>query len=107
MIECCCGYRKRKCGRIGCKGLKNALEFDLQLQTEKCLKEVGGRKDMIDMLPWKGESEIDPDYECLRSELRKMAPVNGRAVLLFRDKCGCAVAKLEGWGSKRGRRNKK
>uniref|UniRef100_A0A6N2KNX2 Uncharacterized protein n=1 Tax=Salix viminalis TaxID=40686 RepID=A0A6N2KNX2_SALVM len=50
---------------------------------------------------------IHPDYECLRAELRKMAPPNGRAILLFRAKCGCPVAKLEGWGLKRGRRHKK
>ncbi|PWA66550.1 ribosomal protein L34e superfamily protein [Artemisia annua] len=148
---------KRKCGKKGCKGLKKALEFDLQLQSEEMLRgggkgvrEVeelpwkggsegnadyecftkksktkhsllippprfseemlrGGGKGVreVEELPWKGGSEGNADYECLRSELRKMAPVNGRAVLLFRLKCGCAVAKLEGWGPKRGRRNKK
>jgi len=37
-----------------------------------------------------------------------MAPPNGRAVLLFRNRCGCPVAKLEGWGApKSKRRNKK
>lgn len=61
----------------------------------------------IDSLPWKGGTETNPDYECLRSEMRKMAPVNGRAILLFRAKCGCPIAKLEAWGAKRGRRHKK
>ncbi|CAM8988285.1 hypothetical protein QQ045_007327 [Rhodiola kirilowii] len=105
-IEFCCGNRTRRCGRTGCKGLKNAMEFDLQLQTEDCLKSTVS-KESIDKLPWKGETEANPDYECLRSELRKMAPPNGRAVLLFRAKCGCPVAKLEGWCTKRGRRHKK
>ncbi|BBG93291.1 hypothetical protein CerSpe_015620 [Prunus speciosa] len=104
IVEFCCGTRSRKCDRPGCKGLKKAMEFDLQLQTEECVKT--GSKD-IDKLPWKGGSEGNPDYECLRSELRKMAPPNGRAVLLFRARCGCPVAKLEGWGPKRGRRHKK
>ncbi|KAE8673844.1 Detected protein of confused Function [Hibiscus syriacus] len=72
-IEFFCGSRSRKCNRPGCKGLKKALEFDLQ---------------------------------CLRAELRKMAPPNGRAVLLFLARCGCSMAKLEGWGAKRGRRIK-
>ncbi|KAK9933495.1 hypothetical protein M0R45_020692 [Rubus argutus] len=103
-VEFCCGARSRKCERPGCKGLKKAMEFDLQLQTEECVKTASKE---IDKLPWKGGSETNPDYECLRSELRKMAPPNGRAVLLFRSRCGCPVAKLEGWGPKRGRRHKK
>lgn len=103
-IEFCCGSRSRKCEKPGCKGLKKALEFDLQLQSEDCVKK--GSKE-IDCLPWKGGSEGNPDYECLRAELRKMAPPNGRAVLLFRTRCGCPIAKLEGWGPKRGRRHKK
>ncbi|KAK9078465.1 hypothetical protein SSX86_002522 [Deinandra increscens subsp. villosa] len=107
ILEICFGTRSRKCGNRGCRGLKNAMEFDLQLQTEEMLRSGdGGVKEMED-LPWKGGSETNPDYECLKTELRKMAPVNGRAVLLFRSKCGCPVAKLEGWGPKRGRRNKK
>uniref|UniRef100_A0A6N2LQR1 Ribosomal protein L34e superfamily protein n=1 Tax=Salix viminalis TaxID=40686 RepID=A0A6N2LQR1_SALVM len=104
-IEFCCGPRSRKCDQPGCKGLKKATEFDLQLQTEDCAKSTAG--DDVDKLPWKGGTESNPDYECLRAELRKMAPPNGRAILLFRAKCGCPVAKLEGWGLKRGRRHKK
>ncbi|XP_023548175.1 uncharacterized protein At5g19025-like isoform X1 [Cucurbita pepo subsp. pepo] len=103
VFEICCGARSRKCAKPGCKGLKKAMEFDLQLQTEECVK--NGSKE-IDKLPWKGGNVANPDYECLRSELRKMAPPNGRAVLLFRARCGCPIAKLEGWGTKRGRRHK-
>ncbi|XAR57185.1 hypothetical protein NMG60_11025238 [Bertholletia excelsa] len=107
LFEICCGHRSRKCENPRCKGLKKALEFDLQLQTEECLRSASAAVREIDELPWKGGSEGNPDYECLRAELRKMAPPNGRAVLLFRVKCGCPVAKLEGWGVKRGRRHKK
>ncbi|KAL3505853.1 hypothetical protein ACH5RR_031235 [Cinchona calisaya] len=111
-FEICCGPRSRKCGKFGCKGLKKALEFDLQLQGEDFFLKLGNNNNNkavkeIDELPWKGGSELNPDYECLRAELRKMAPPNGRAVLLFRAKCGCPIAKLEGWGPKRGRRHKK
>ncbi|KAG6758929.1 hypothetical protein POTOM_035392 [Populus tomentosa] len=95
----------RKCHQPGCKGFKKAIEFDLQLQTEDCLKSTAAND--VDKLPWKGGTVSNPDYECLRAELRKMAPPNGRAVLLFRSKCGCPVAKLEGWGPKRGRRHKR
>ncbi|XP_010486108.1 PREDICTED: uncharacterized protein At5g19025-like isoform X1 [Camelina sativa] len=105
-LDLCCGPRSRKCRNPKCKGLKKAMEFDLQLQTEECVKSGGGTKE-IDRLPWKGGSESNPDYECLRAELRRMAPPNGRAVLLFRSRCGCPVAKLQGWGPKRGRRHKK
>ncbi|XP_060217706.1 uncharacterized protein At5g19025-like [Lycium barbarum] len=118
-FEICCGFgfRSRKCGKPGCKGLRRAMEFDLQLQGEECFLRSGGCESSnknnnkavkeIDELPWKGGTENNPDYECLRAELRKMAPPNGRAVLLFRSRCGCPVAKLEGWGAKRGRRHKK
>ncbi|KAL3648927.1 hypothetical protein CASFOL_005330 [Castilleja foliolosa] len=108
-FEICCGHRSRRCGKKGCRGLKKAIEFDLQLQGEDLLRVGDANKAVRDVneLPWKGVSEDNPDYECLRAELRKMAPINGRAVLLFRDKCGCPVSKLEGWWSKRGRRHKK
>ncbi|KAG2721674.1 hypothetical protein I3843_02G078500 [Carya illinoinensis] len=106
LADFCCGARSRRCRNPGCKGLKKAMEFDLQLQTEDCVKSAAKSKE-IDGLPWKGGSESNPDYECLRSELRKMAPPNGRAVLLFRSRCGCPVAKLEGWGPKRGKRHRK
>ncbi|KAK6146131.1 hypothetical protein DH2020_020000 [Rehmannia glutinosa] len=108
-FEICCGRRSRRCGRNGCKGLKKEVGFDLLVQEEELLR-IGERSKAVkdvNELPWKGGSEDNPDYECLRAELRKMAPLNGRAVLLFCLKCGCPIAKLEGWGSKRGRRHKK
>ncbi|KAJ8767528.1 hypothetical protein K2173_017597 [Erythroxylum novogranatense] len=105
VVEVCCGWRSRRCDKPGCKGLKKAMEFDLQLQSEECVRSSGSKE--IDKLPWKGGTEGNPDYECLKAELRKMAPPNGRAVLLFRARCGCPVAKLEGWGPKRGRRYKR
>ncbi|XP_052191564.1 uncharacterized protein At5g19025-like [Diospyros lotus] len=102
-------YRSRKCERPNCKGLKMAMEFDLQLQTEDCLRSPASAAAVreVDELPWKGGSEGNPDYECLRAELRKIAPPNGRVVLMFFARCGCPVAKLVGWGPKRGRRHKK
>ncbi|CAN8269932.1 unnamed protein product [Cochlearia groenlandica] len=106
-VDLCCGTRSRKCRNPKCKGLKKAMEFDLQIQTEEESVKAGSFVREIDRLPWKGGSERNPDYECLRSELRKMAPCNGRAVLIFRSRCGCSVAKLEGWGPKRSRRHKK
>ncbi|CAA2938069.1 uncharacterized protein At5g19025-like [Olea europaea var. sylvestris] len=106
-FEICYGFGSKRCGKNGCKGLKKAMEFDLQLQGEELLRSENKAVKDVNELPWKGDCEDNPDYECLRAELRKMAPPNGRAVLLFRAKCGCPVAKLEGWGPKRGRRHKK
>ncbi|KAL9237590.1 hypothetical protein vseg_012119 [Gypsophila vaccaria] len=103
--------RRRRCGNPQCKGLTKALEFDLQLQSEETLRKAAVNVNVnlgdLEKLPWKGGSEGNPDYECLRAELRKMAPPNGRAVLLFRSKCGCPVAKLVGWAPKKPRKHKK
>ncbi|KAI4378885.1 hypothetical protein MLD38_016307 [Melastoma candidum] len=96
-----------RCHRPSCKALTRALEFDLQLQSEDQLRTGKGPVEAVERLPWKGGSENNPDYECLRAELRRMAPVNGRAVLLFREKCGCPVAKLVGWGPRKGPGGKK
>ncbi|KAJ8510486.1 hypothetical protein OPV22_000920 [Ensete ventricosum] len=106
------GSRRRRCGNPRCRGLKKALEFDVQLQTEECIRSPDHSQSAawkeIDDLPWKGGQQgNNPDYECLRVELRRMAPPNGRAVLLFRARCGCPLAKLEAWGPKRGRRHKR
>ncbi|KQK06457.1 hypothetical protein BRADI_2g26450v3 [Brachypodium distachyon] len=108
---------RRRCRNPRCRGLRKALEFDVQLQTEDAVRAgagstVGGADAAmwreIEALPWKGgQSGNNPDYECLRAELRRMAPPNGRAVLLFRNRCGCPVAKLEGWGTPKSKRRNK
>ncbi|XP_020585940.1 uncharacterized protein At5g19025-like isoform X2 [Phalaenopsis equestris] len=108
----------RRCENPRCRGLRKATEFDVQIQTEECIRffsSVSGSASAaavawkeVDELPWKGGQQgNNPDYECLRAELRRMAPPNGRAVLLFRARCGCPLAKLEAWSQKRGRRHKK
>jgi hypothetical protein len=114
----CWSLPRRRCRNPRCRGLRRALEFDVQLQTEEAVRSGGGSAIWgadagmwreIEALPWKGgQGGNNQDYECLRAELRRMAPPNGRAVLLFRNRCGCPVAKLEGWGApKSKRRNKK
>lgn len=61
--------------------------------------EGGKAVEKVDNLPVNEASEEDVyDIESLIAELKKLAPVNGRALLLFRDKCGCHVAKLEALG---------
>jgi len=96
----------RKCGNPNCKGMRKAAEFDIQLETEDRVKNStnlvrdGGLK--------KGLFELPRDHHReLESELKKMAPPNGRAVLVFRARCGCSVGRLEVPGPKKSRKIKK
>lgn len=105
----------RKCGNPNCKGLRKAAEFDIQLETEECVKNStpslkdgaggggagsGGVKRGLFELPRDHHRELE-------AELRKMAPPNGRAVLIFRARCGCSVGRLEVPGPKKQKRIKK
>nr|XP_012568689.1 uncharacterized protein At5g19025 isoform X4 [Cicer arietinum] len=51
-VEVCCGARSRKCQRSGCRGLKNATEFDLQIERFGSGSGLGLGE--YDKLPWKG-----------------------------------------------------
>ncbi|XP_058736408.1 uncharacterized protein At5g19025-like [Vicia villosa] len=100
-------YISRKCGNPNCKGLKNAAEFDIQLETEDCVKnssslgkDGGGVKKGLFKIPCDHHRELEV-------ELKKMAPINGRAVLVLRGKCGCSVGRLEVPGPKKNRKIKK
>lgn len=96
----------RKCGKPGCIGLKRAAEFDIQLETEECLKNssTGLGKDGLK----KGLFELPRDHHReLEAELKKMAPLNGRAVLVFRARCGCSIGRMEVPGPRKIRKVKK
>ncbi|CAL5370665.1 unnamed protein product [Camellia sinensis] len=95
----------RKCGKPGCRGLRKAAEFDIQLETEECVKNSNNlTKDGLK----KGLFELPRDHHReLESELKKMAPPNGRAVLVFRARCGCSVGRMEVPGPKKTRKIKK
>uniref|UniRef100_A0A2P2KMW2 Uncharacterized protein At5g19025-like isoform X1 n=1 Tax=Rhizophora mucronata TaxID=61149 RepID=A0A2P2KMW2_RHIMU len=96
----------RKCGNPNCRGLRKAAEFDIQLETEECVKNSNGIlvKDGVK----RGLSKFPPDHQReLQAELKKMAPPNGRAVLVFRARCGCSVGRLEVPGPKKPKKIKK
>ncbi|KAK3003779.1 hypothetical protein RJ639_019704 [Escallonia herrerae] len=96
--------RARKCGKPYCKGLRKAVEFDIQLETEECVKYLPSvPATACGMKPL----ELGEDHKELEAELKRMAPLNGRTVLIFRAKCGCPAGRLEVWGAKKIRRIKK
>ncbi|CAN1162969.1 Uncharacterized protein At5g19025 [Linum perenne] len=97
----------RKCMNPNCKGLRKAAEFDIQLETEECVKASNGGSLVKDGVK-RGLFELPRDHHReLEAELKKMAPPNGRAVLVFRARCGCSVGRLEVPGAKKPKRIKK
>eukprot|EP00249_Psilotum_nudum_P020667 c27799_g1_i1 orf=973-1677(-) len=97
-------YKSRRCNNPQCKGLRKATEFDIQLESEECIKASPA---ITEDLPWKGGVELGDDHKELEAELRRMAPPNGRTVLVFRAPCGCPAARLEVWGTRKPRKSKK
>lgn len=95
----------RKCGNPGCRGLWKATEFDIQLETEDCVKNSNSPvKDGVK----KGLFELPHDHHHeLEAELKKIAPPNGRAVLIFRARCGCSVGRMEVPGPRKARKIKR
>lgn len=93
----------RKCENPNCRGLRKAAEFDIQLETEECVKNSSAANVSSRCL---FELPIDHHRE-LKAGLKKMAPPNGRAVLVFRARCGCSVGRLEVPGPRRLRKIKK
>ncbi|XP_074571372.1 uncharacterized protein LOC141827927 [Curcuma longa] len=97
-------YQARKCGNPYCKGLRKAVEFDIQLESEGCVKCLPRfPNDAFGVCPL----DLGQDHKELEAELKKMAPLNGRTVLIFRSPCGCPLGRMEVWGAKRARRIKK
>ncbi|KAH6791160.1 Ribosomal protein L34e superfamily protein [Perilla frutescens var. hirtella] len=94
-----------RCGKSGCRGLSKAAEFDIQLETEESLKKSSC---LSEASLKKGLFELPRDHHReLEAELKKMAPPNGRAVLVFRARCGCSVGRMEVLGARRTRKLKK
>ena len=102
-------HRARRCGRPRCRGLRKAVEYDIQLETEECVRSllplahgVGSGAAATWPVPGLGD-----EHRELEAVLRKMAPPNGRTVLIFRAPCGCPKERAEVWGAKKVRRMKK
>lgn len=96
----------RKCDNPNCLGLRDAPEFDVKIETEEeATRKIGvgspaGTDD--------GFFELNGDrHKELEAELKKVAPVNGRVVLVFRARCGCSAGKMVVMGPKKTRKIKK
>nr|XP_043614287.1 uncharacterized protein At5g19025-like [Erigeron canadensis] len=99
-----------KCGKPGCRGLNKAAEFDIQLESDNSptnSSSSNGTSNLGRIGLKKGLFELPRDYHKeLEAELKKMAPVNGRAVLVFRAKCGCSLGRMEVPGPKKNNNKK-
>ncbi|XP_057956023.1 uncharacterized protein At5g19025-like [Malania oleifera] len=98
--------QSRKCGKPRCKGLRKAVEFDIQLESEECVKCLPPDTKISDQKVQPLELALE-DHKELQAELKRMAPLNGRTVLIFRAPCGCPLGRMEVWGPKKLRRIKK
>ncbi|KAI3461915.1 hypothetical protein Pfo_018578 [Paulownia fortunei] len=87
--------RLRKCGNPHCKGLRRAVEYDIQLESEECVKYSPPPSDAYHDNNGVTQLELGQDRKELEAELKKMAPLNGRTVLIFRAPCGCPAGRLE------------
>ncbi|ESQ49921.1 hypothetical protein EUTSA_v10021455mg [Eutrema salsugineum] len=93
----------QRCGKPNCKGLRKAVEFDIQLETEECVK--SSHNNSNNNRNKRGMFELPRvHHRELEAELKKMAPPNGRAVLVFRARCGCSVRRLVVSGPKKQQR---
>lgn len=82
------------CGRTGCRRLKRAAEFDIQLETEDRVKKsnLSPKNGRVK----KGIFRLPVDYhQELEVELKRMAPPNGKAILVYRGRCGCCIGTME------------
>ncbi|PIN04838.1 hypothetical protein CDL12_22627 [Handroanthus impetiginosus] len=98
-------YTDNRCEKPGCRGLRKAAEFDIQLETEKSMKKSTWlAKNALK----KGLFELPRDHHReLELELKKMAPPNGKAILVLRASCGCSVGRMEVLGPRKSRKVKK
>ncbi|XP_047946344.1 uncharacterized protein At5g19025-like isoform X2 [Salvia hispanica] len=97
-----------RCGKAGCSGLRKAAEFDIQLETEDAVSRSNLQLSSSSSSYKKGLFELPRDHHReLEAELKKMAPPNGRAVLVFRARCGCSLGRMEVPGPRKSRKVRK
>ncbi|EPS71425.1 hypothetical protein M569_03337, partial [Genlisea aurea] len=87
-------YADPRCGKSNCRGLKRAAEFDIQIETEDSMKKQNNV--IVKASVKKGLFQLRRGHhKVLEAELKKMAPPNGKAVLIHRAKCGCCIGRME------------
>ncbi|KAH7666945.1 Ribosomal protein L34Ae protein [Dioscorea alata] len=100
---------RRRCGKRYCEGLKQAPEVDILLQSKEAIRaspQDGVWREINQLPSMSGPVSDHPDYKLVTDELRRIVPPNGRAVLIFRLPCGCAISKVVIWGRNRARRTR-
>ncbi|KAF6147736.1 hypothetical protein GIB67_006709 [Kingdonia uniflora] len=71
------------------------MEFDIQLGSDECVKYLQPiAMDGYGVRPL----ELGQDHKELEAELKRMAPLNGRIVLIFRAPYRCPAGRMEVWG---------
>ena len=92
---------RKKCDQPGCRGLRKAVEFHINIETEDGNK----NSSFVKYGSKKGGFELSNNYlKGLEADLKKMGPVNGRVVLVMRGRCGCPVVRVEVPGPKKNNR---
>ncbi|KAI3994105.1 hypothetical protein MKX01_012362 [Papaver californicum] len=78
-------YSSIRCGDPNCLGLRKAAEFHIQIETEDCVKKSSSSSSVVkEGSGGKGLLQLSIDrHRELEAELRKIAPPNGRDVLVF------------------------
>ena len=97
-------YKCRKCSNPECRGLRKCAEFDIQLEYDANSSSTSSSSSSSRGMETTEHAIWKQDHKDLEAKLKKMAPPNGRAILVFRYPCGCPAAHMAVAGAKKPRK---